>query len=66
MTEKGLGTADILNTEVEGAAGKFPPLEIVSFCPHCGAPIYGKKNINYLEHPPPAKYSCLCHHKLKM
>jgi len=33
------------------------PLEIVGHCPHCGAPIYGKKQ---LEGEPEIRYACEC------
>ena len=34
-------------------------LEVVSQCTHCGAPIYGRKEINPSD-TPEIKYSCQC------
>lgn len=48
-------TSDITGIIVPPRRDK--PLEIVGHCPHCGAPIYGKKQ---LEGEPEIRYACEC------
>ena len=52
------------------AAGRLQPpqggsatanwLEHMSDCPHCGAPIYGKKAVTICDELAPVRYSCEC------
>lgn len=41
------------------------PMDVVSSCPHCGAPIYGLKWIVTADIAPPIKYTCICHQEHK-
>lgn len=48
-----------MHEKVQGEHAKPEQLEVVSACPTCGAPVYGKKNLP-ANAPAKVRYSCSC------